>query len=74
MELNKLRMEWATRLIGIFFIWHFDYSVAFAPVHFSEKQTFTITELTAADPGPQLFSVPAGFKVNHQRKKPRISH
>jgi hypothetical protein len=41
---------------------------------FFGKQTFTITEITAADPDPQLFAVPAGFKVNDQRKNPRISH
>jgi hypothetical protein len=41
---------------------------------FFGKQTFTITELTDADPDPQLFAVPSGFKVNDQRKNPRISH
>ena len=41
---------------------------------FFGKQTFTITELTAAEPDPQLFELPAGFKVNDQRKNPRISH
>jgi hypothetical protein len=38
------------------------------------KQTFTITDLTAADPDPQLFELPAGFKINDQRKNPPISH
>jgi hypothetical protein len=41
---------------------------------FFGKQTFTITELTDADPDPQLFAVPPGFRVNDQRKNPRISH
>jgi hypothetical protein len=41
---------------------------------FFGKQTFTITEITAADPDPQLFALPIGFKVNDQRKNPRISH
>jgi hypothetical protein len=41
---------------------------------FFGKQTFTVTELTAVEPDPQLFQVPAGFKVNDQRKNPRISH
>jgi hypothetical protein len=41
---------------------------------FFGKQTFTITEITAADPDPQLFELPAGFKVNDQRKNPPISH
>lgn len=38
------------------------------------KQTFTVTELTASDPDPQLFELPAGFKINDQRKNPQISH
>jgi hypothetical protein len=38
------------------------------------KQTFTITELTAGDPDPQLFELPAGYKVSDQRKNPPISH
>jgi hypothetical protein len=38
------------------------------------KQTFTITEITPSDPDAQLFEVPAGFKVNDQRKNPPISH
>ena len=38
------------------------------------KQTFTITELTAAEPDRQLFELPAGFKINDQRKNPQISH
>jgi hypothetical protein len=41
---------------------------------FFGKQTFTITEITAADPDLQLFALPTGFKVNDQRKNPRISH
>jgi hypothetical protein len=41
---------------------------------FFGKQTFTITELTAAEPDPQLFELPAGFKVNDLRKNPQISH
>ncbi len=41
---------------------------------FFGKQTFTITELTAAEPDPQLFQLPAGFKINDQRKNPPISH
>lgn len=41
---------------------------------FFGRQTFTITELTLGEPGPQLFEVPPGFKVNDQRKNPQISH
>jgi len=37
------------------------------------KQTFTITEITSAEPDSQLFALPAGFTVNDQRKKPPIS-
>jgi hypothetical protein len=37
------------------------------------KQTFTITEITPADPDAQLFELPGGFKVNDQRKNPPIS-
>jgi hypothetical protein len=37
------------------------------------KQTFTVTELTSAEPDPQLFERPAGFKVNDQRKNAPIS-
>ncbi len=41
---------------------------------FFGKQTFTVTELTAAEPDSQLFELPAGFKINDQRKNPPISH
>jgi hypothetical protein len=41
---------------------------------FFGKQTFTITELAAAEPDPQLFELPVGFKINDQRKNPQISH
>jgi hypothetical protein len=41
---------------------------------FFGKQTFTITELSVGEPEPQLFELPAGFKVNDQRKNPQISH
>lgn len=36
-------------------------------------QTFTITELNTAEPDPQLFAVPEGFKVVDQRTGPPIS-
>jgi hypothetical protein len=38
------------------------------------KQTFTISNLSDTDPDPQLFELPAGYKINEQRKNPRISH
>lgn len=37
------------------------------------KQTFSITELTASEPDPQLFELPAGYKINDQRRNPPIS-
>ena len=40
---------------------------------FFGKQTFTITEVTVGEPDAQLFEVPAGYKVNDQRKNPPIS-
>jgi hypothetical protein len=32
------------------------------------KQTFTVTEISSAEPDPQLFTIPAGFEVVDQRK------
>jgi hypothetical protein len=32
------------------------------------KQTFTVTELSASDPDPQLFEVPSGYEVRDRRK------
>jgi hypothetical protein len=32
------------------------------------KQTFTVKEISAAEPDPQLFALPAGFEVVDQRK------
>jgi hypothetical protein len=37
------------------------------------KQTFTITELSAVEPDPKLFELPAGYTVSDQRKNPPIS-
>jgi len=37
------------------------------------KQTFTITELTPSEPDPELFELPAGYKLTDQRKSPPIS-
>lgn len=41
---------------------------------FFGKQTFTITEITPGDPDAQLFELPAGFKINDQRRNSPISH
>jgi len=38
------------------------------------KQTFTITEITAAEPDAQMFELPQGFKINDQRKTAPVSH
>jgi hypothetical protein len=38
------------------------------------KETFTITEITPGDPEAQKFELPAGYKVNDQRKNPPISY
>jgi hypothetical protein len=37
------------------------------------RETFTITELSASEPDPQLLQLPEGFKINDQRKNPPIS-
>jgi hypothetical protein len=37
------------------------------------KQTFTITELSAVEPDPQIFQLPAGYQVRDLRKNPPIS-
>lgn len=37
------------------------------------KQTFTVTELSATEPEPQLFQLPTGYKVVDIRKNPNIS-
>ena len=58
---------WHSQSLGINLV-----SVNTSP--FFGKQTFTITELTEGEPDPQLFQLPAGYKVNDQRKDPQISH
>ena len=40
---------------------------------FFGKQTFTITELSAGEPDPKLFEIPAGYAVKDQRKSAPIS-
>lgn len=37
------------------------------------KQNFTITELSATEPDPALFKVPAGYEIRDRRKTPPIS-
>jgi hypothetical protein len=36
------------------------------------KQNFTITDLSAVEPDPELFNVPAGYEIRDLRKKPPI--
>jgi hypothetical protein len=65
--LTSMSEYWHSDLLGINLL-----SIRSGP--FFGKQTFTITELTATDPGPQLFEVPEGYKINDQRKNTPISH
>lgn len=36
------------------------------------KQNFTITELSAVEPDPELFKVPEGYEIRDMRKKPSM--
>ena len=36
------------------------------------KQNFTITDLSAVEPDPELFKVPAGYEIRDMRKNPPI--
>jgi len=65
--LTSMSEYWHSEQLGINLL-----SIRTSP--FFGKQTFTITEITAADPDPQLFELPAGFTVNDERKVPPISH
>jgi hypothetical protein len=65
--LTYMSEYWHSEQLGINLL-----SVRSSP--FFGKQIFTITELTAAEPDPQLFELPVGFKINDQRKNPQISH
>jgi hypothetical protein len=65
--LTYMSEYWRSEQLGINLL-----SVRSSP--FFGRQTFTITDLTAADQDPQLFALPTGFKVNDQRKNPQISH
>ena len=65
--LTSLREYWHSDQLGINLL-----SIRTSPMF--GKQTFTITEITAAEPDPQLFELPAGYSVNDQRKNAPISH
>lgn len=64
--LTSLMEYWHSQRLGLNLL-----SMRSSP--FSGKQTFTITELTAGEPDPELFQLPAGYKVHDQRKNPPIS-
>jgi phage terminase large subunit-like protein len=65
--LTSMREYWHSDQLGINLL-----SIRTSPEF--GKQTFTITEITLGDPETHLFRVPAGYKVNDQRKDTRISH
>jgi len=63
---TSMKEEWHSQELGINLL-----SIRSDPM--VGKQTFTIVELTATEPDPQLFELPAGYKVNDQRKNSPIS-
>ena len=65
--LTSMREYWHSDQLGINLL-----SIRTSPQF--GRQTFTIEEVTAGDPDPQIFELPAGYKVNDQRKNPPISH
>ncbi len=65
--LTSMREYWHSDQLGINLL-----SIRSSP--FFGKQTFTITEITAAEPDAQMFELPAGFTVHDQRKNVPISH
>jgi hypothetical protein len=65
--LNNFSEYWHSEQLGLNLL-----SIRSSP--FFGKQTFTITEITASDPDAQLFELPAGYRVNDQRKSTQISH
>ena len=64
--LTSLTEYWHSQQFGLNLL-----SIRSSP--FFGKQTFTITDLTAGEPDPNLFQVPAGYTVNDQRKNRTIS-
>lgn len=65
--LTYMSEYWRSEQLGINLL-----SIRSSP--FFGKQTFTITEITPGDPDAQLFELPAGFKINDQRRNSPISH
>jgi hypothetical protein len=64
--MTSMKEEWHSQELGINLL-----SIRSGPA--IGKQTFTIMELTASEPDPQQFELPAGYKVSDQRKNPPIS-
>ena len=64
--MRNMKEEWHSQELGINLL-----SVRSGPM--VGKQTFTIVELTASEPNTQLFELPAGYKVNDERKNPPVS-
>jgi hypothetical protein len=65
--LTSMREYWHSDQLGINLL-----SIRTSPMF--GKQTFTISEITAAEPEAQLFELPTGYTVDDQRKKTPISH
>jgi hypothetical protein len=64
--MTSVKEEWHSQELGINLL-----SIRSGPA--VGKQTFTVVELTASEPDPQLFELPVGYKVSDQRKNPPIS-
>ncbi len=65
--LTSMREYWHSDQLGINLL-----SIRTSPMF--GRQTFTIVEISAAEPDPQVFELPAGYAVHDQRKNPPISH
>ncbi len=65
--LNSMSEYWHSQQLGINLL-----SIRSSP--YFGKQTFTITEISTGDPDANLFTLPAGYTVNDQRKNGPISH
>lgn len=63
--LTAMHETWHSQALAINLI-----SIRSGPM--SGKQNFTITELSAVEPDPELFKVPEGFEVRDMRKSPPI--
>jgi hypothetical protein len=64
--MTSVKEEWHSQELGINLL-----SIRSGPM--VGKQTFTIVELTTSEPDPELFQLPAEYKISDQRKNPPIS-